>query len=185
MEKIILEAKTGSEKAIEEILDNLKPLINNTSVSFYISGYDEEDIKQLAKLSIIKAIKTFDQNKGYNFASYAKVCIRHEISREIEKATKIYYREKESKEIALAFDMKDIRDESVNIQDDYIKKEEIKRLSLAISTLEEEERTLLNKIYIKGYTLVEFSEDIDLEYYKARYMKNRILKSLKALLEIK
>lgn len=183
MENLILKAKTGDEKSIEEILRNFEPLINNTSLSFYICGYDSEDIKQLAKLSIIRAIKTFDIKRGYTFPSYAKVCVRHEMYKEIEKAEKIYYREKESKEIAKAFDIREIKDESINLQEDFIKKQENEILALAINTLEEEERTLLNNIYIKGYTLVKFSESIDLEYYKARYMKEKALKKLRRILE--
>ena len=183
MNKIILKAKTGDEKAIEEILQSFEPLINNTSLRFYIYGYDSDDIKQLAKLSIIRAIKTFDIKRGYTFPSYVKICVKHEMYKEIEKAEKIYYREKESKEIAKAFDIREIKDENIDIQEDFIKKQENELLALAISTLEDDERTLLNNIYIKGFTLVEFSESLDLEYYKARYMKERALKKLRRKLE--
>lgn len=187
MEKEVLKeinaAKLGNEGSMEEILNRLEPLVNKTSISFYINGYDEEDIKQLAKLTIIKALKTFDEKIGDDFASYAKACVKNEIYKEIEKATKVYYKEKESKEIALALDMKEVKDEKVNIQEDYIKKEELKKLTLAISSLEDDERSLLNKIYIEGHTLVKYSESINLEYYKARYIKNRILRKLKRLLE--
>lgn len=187
MEKELLKeikaAKLGNESSIEEILTRLEPLVNKMSLSFYIYGCDKEDIKQLAKISIIKAIKTFDEKIGDDFLSYAKACVKNEIYKEIEKATRVYYKEKESKAIALAIDVKEIKDQNVNIQEDYIKKEEMKKLTLAISTLEDDERSLLNKIYIEGEKLAKYSKDINLEYYKARYMKDRVLRKLKSLLE--
>ena len=184
MKSLILKSKSGDERSIEEILKNFEPLIFNTSISFYIYGYDSEDIKQVAKLAIIKGIKIFNlEEEITTFAAYIKTCVRNEMYKEIEKASKVYYKEKESKELALLFDIKEVKDEKINILEDFIKKEQEERLILAIKTLEEDEIALLKNIYINQITLKEYSESINLEYYKARYMKERVLKKLKRILE--
>ena len=179
MKELILKAKEGNKKALEEIIIKFQPLINKTAISFYIYGYEDEDIKQIATMAIIKAIYKFDVSFSNSFPSYAKEAIRNSIYKEIDKATKIYYKNKESKEIATYIDIKDIIDENINIQEDYIKKEGKTTLEKAISLLKEEERSLLKALYIERITLKKYSEENNLEYHKSRYLKDKIIKKLK------
>ena len=179
MKDLIIKAKQGDKNALEEILRKFQPLINNTAISFYIYGYEDEDIKQIATLAIIKAVDKFDLAFSNSFPSYAKESVRHSIYKEIDKATKVYYKNKISKEIANFIDVKEIVDENINIQEDYIKKEGKRNLEKAISLLKEEERNLLKALYIESKTLAKYSEENNMEYYKSRYMKDKIIKKLK------
>ena len=179
MKDLILKSKEGSKEALEEIIRAFNPLINNTALSFYIYGYEDEDIKQVARLAIIKAVNKFNIELIDSFPSYVKEVVRNTIYKEISKAEKVYFKEKISKEIAVVIDIKEIIDEEVDIQEDYIKKEKIKDLEKIISLLKEEERNLLKEIYVKRKTLKEYSENNNLEYHKCRYMKEKILKQLK------
>lgn len=182
MKNLIIKAKQGDKNALEEILKNFKPLINNTAMSFYIYGYEDEDIKQLAILAIIKAVDKFDITLSDSFPSYVKETVRNTIYKEIDKATKVYFKDKISKEIATFIDVKEIVDENTNIQEDYIKKEGKKDLEKAIGLLEEDERNLLKYLYIERKTLKDYAEKNNLEYYKARYIKDKIIKKLKVSL---
>lgn len=182
MEELIIKAKQGDKNALEEILNKFQPLINKTVISFYIYGYDFEDIRQIAILGIIKAVNKFDITLMDSFPSYVKEVVRNSIYKEIEKATKHYYKNKESKEIATFIDIKDIIDDGVDIQEDYIKKDNKKGLENAISLLKEEDRSLLKALYIENKTLKYYSEEKNIEYYKARYMKDKVIKTLKETL---
>lgn len=179
MKNLIIKAKQGDKNALEEILKTYKPLINNAAMRFYIYGYEDEDIKQLAILAIIKAVDKFDVTLSDLFPSYVKEAVRNTIYKEIDKATKVYFKDKISREIATFIDVKEIVDENENIQEDYIKKEGKKDLEKAISLLEEEERNLLRELYIERKTLKYYSEENKLEYYKARYFKEKVIKKLK------
>lgn len=182
MEELIKKAKQGDKNALEEILNKFEPLINKTVISFYIYGYDVEDIRQVATLGVINAVNKFDITLIDSFPSYVKEAVRNSIYKEIEKATKHYYKDKESKEIASFIDIKDIIDKEVDIQEDYIKKDNKKTLEKAISLLKEEDRSLLKAIYIENKTLRSYSEDKNIEYHKARYMKDKVIKTLKETL---
>lgn len=182
MKELIIKAKQGDKNALEEILNKFQPLVNKTVISFYIYGYDFDDIRQIATLGIINAVNKFDTTLSESFPSYVKETVRNSIYKEIEKATKNYYKDKESKEIATFIDVKDIIDEEIDIQEDYIKKDKKKSLEKAISLLKEEDRKLLKALYIESKTLKSYSEDKNIEYYKARYMKDKVIKTLKETL---
>lgn len=179
MKELIIKAKQGDKNALEEILYKFKPLINNTAISFYIYGCDEEDIKQIATLAIIKAVNKFNIDLSNSFPSYVKECVRNSMYKEIDKASKLYFKNKMSKEIAAIIDIKEIIDEEVNIQEDYIKKEGKITIEKAIGLLKEEERILLKELYIESKTLKTYSEENNIEYHKARYIKDKIMKKLK------
>lgn len=182
MKDLIIKAKAGDTKAIEEIIEKFRPLINNTAISFYIYGYDSEDIKQISILAIINAIKKFDIELSIDsFPSYVKKLVRNSMYDEIEKATKVYYKDKENKEIATSINYKEILDEKTNIQEAYLEKVDKENLEMAISLLNEEDRTLLKEIYLKNITLKEYSDNKGIEYYKARYMKDKAINNLKKL----
>ena len=182
MKNLIIKAKQGDKNSLEEIIKNFKPLINNTAMSFYIYGYEDEDIKQLTILAIIKAVDKFDVTLSDSFPSYVKEIVRNTIYKEIDKATKVYFKEKISKEISILIDIKEIVDENTNIQEDYINKDGKKYLEKAIGLLEEDERSLLKDLYIERKTLKDYAEENNLEYYKARYIKDKIIKKLKVSL---
>lgn len=177
--ELLIKAKDGDNSALEEIIKKHEPLIYNTMISFYIKGYDKEDIRQIATLSIIKAVKSCKIELSRGFSSYAKEVIINDIYKEIKKAEKQYYKCKESNEIAMVIDIKEIVDESTNIIEDYIKSKDKEILIKEINLLEEEERALLKAIYVENITLKKYAEEKELEYYKARYMKDKILEKLK------
>ncbi|WP_288222073.1 sigma-70 family RNA polymerase sigma factor [uncultured Clostridium sp.] len=181
MKDLIINAKKGDKKSLEEIIENFKPLINNTAISFYIYGYDSDDIKQIATIAIIKAIDKFNVELINSFPAYVKKCVRNSLYKEIEKATKVYFKNKESKEIATLIDHKEIIDEGINIQDDYLKKEGKVRLEKAIRLLSEKDRSILKYLYVENKTLKKYAEENSLEYHKARYMKDKAIRKLKEL----
>ncbi|MDU5111029.1 MAG: sigma-70 family RNA polymerase sigma factor [Clostridium sp.] len=183
VKELLIKAKDGNNIALEEIIKKHEPLIYNTMISFYVKGYDKEDIRQIATLSIIKAVKSCKIELSTGFSSYAKEIIRNDIYKEISKVEKQYYKHKESNEIAMVIDIKEIADESTNIIEDYIKSEDKEILIKEINLLEEEERALLKAIYVKNITLKKYAEEKGLEYHKARYQKDKIIQKLRLKLK--
>jgi RNA polymerase sigma factor (sigma-70 family) len=51
------------------------------------SGYDKEDIKQIAALAIIEAVDVYDETKGTKLTSYAMGRVNHAIQRAVRSTT--------------------------------------------------------------------------------------------------
>jgi RNA polymerase sporulation-specific sigma factor len=184
MNQLIVKAKQGDKNSMEEILKNFEPLVYKTSISYYIYGCDVEDIKQIARLTIIKSVEKFNTDLSDSFPAYVQKSIRNQIYKEIEKATNKYYDNKLNKEIISSIDIKEIIDKNTNITEDYLKKELNKSLYKAIEKLNFKEKALLNSLYVEGLTLKDYSETENIQYYKARYMKDKIIEKIRGQLTI-
>lgn len=179
MNQLIVSAKQGDKKSMEEILKNFEPLVYKTSISYYIYGCDQEDIKQIMRLTIIKSVEKFNTDLSDSFPAYVQKCIKNQMNKEIKKATKKYYENKFNKEILKEIDIKEIIDENVNLSESYIEKELNDSLHKAIESLSTEEKALLNTLYVKGISIKEYSKSINTEYHKIRYIKNKIIEKLR------
>ena len=71
--------RTNDEKIREKlILHNLR-LVAHISKKYKNSQIDTEDLISIGSIGLMKAIKTFDYNKGNSFSTYASRCIENEI----------------------------------------------------------------------------------------------------------
>lgn len=77
----IRQAKKGSSTAMEALLAEYKPMIDSALSAFLPSltvyGYTHEDLRQDAALAFVRALQTYDQDKGVTFGAYAKKCVRN------------------------------------------------------------------------------------------------------------
>ncbi|MGJ0841777.1 sigma-70 family RNA polymerase sigma factor [Clostridium tertium] len=179
MNQLIVRAKHGDKKSMEEILKNFEPLVYKTSISYYIYGYSEEDIKQIARLTIIESVEKFNTDLSDSFPAYVQKCIKNKMYKEIEKATNKYYENKLNKEITNSIDVEEIIDKDTDVSEECIKKELSGILFKSIEKLNKEEKALLNTIYVQGIILKEYSKRTNIEYHKLRYMKDKIMEKLR------
>ncbi len=71
--------REGNTKAREELIEHNLRLVSHI-IKKYWSGYDEqEDLISIGTIGLIKAIDSFDVEKGTRFATYAARCIENEI----------------------------------------------------------------------------------------------------------
>ena len=78
--KLIIEAQNGSKKAKDKIIiQNIKLVIYEINKKFNNVEYDKEDLISIGIIGLIKAINTFNIEKGYKFSTYATKCIDNEI----------------------------------------------------------------------------------------------------------
>lgn len=74
-----LRAAQGDMEARERlILHNLR-LVSHIVRKYYASSNMQEDLVSVGTLGLIKAIDSFDVNKGAKFATYAARCIQNAI----------------------------------------------------------------------------------------------------------
>ena len=79
--KLIMMYRQGSQEAFEEIFNIYKNLMYNI-----ISKYNKtvinskDDLMQIASISLLKALKTFDINKNYKFSTYLQTIIGNDLN---------------------------------------------------------------------------------------------------------
>lgn len=76
---LIVLSRQREENAEEELISRYKRKAAICARKFYILGGDDEDLLQEAMLGLLKAVRTFDDEKGATFSTYAETCIRRRL----------------------------------------------------------------------------------------------------------
>ena len=79
--KLILMAKNGDKKALEELFSINMGLVKNIAIKFLNRGIELDDAIQIGCIGLHKAIKKFDFSFGVQFSTYAVPMIMGEIKR--------------------------------------------------------------------------------------------------------
>ena len=72
-------AKNGNKKALEDIFDKYKDLVNMKVSKYFIIGAEKEDIVQEGMIGLYKAIRNYEENKQNSFKSFANLCIERQL----------------------------------------------------------------------------------------------------------
>ncbi|MBC2851637.1 sigma-70 family RNA polymerase sigma factor [Cetobacterium sp. 8H] len=86
----VLLAKQGDVESMEKIVTEYKNLIYMRNKNLFLKGADRDDLVQEGMIGLMKAIKSFDENKSACFSTFASLCIK----RQIITAVKNYNSEK-------------------------------------------------------------------------------------------
>jgi len=79
-------AKRGEYDLFDSIYDILESQIKAECGTKFIAGCEDEDLLQLARISLWDAINDYDENKESSFRYFAiKICIRYKLFTEISK----------------------------------------------------------------------------------------------------
>ncbi|MGL5989823.1 sigma-70 family RNA polymerase sigma factor [Cetobacterium sp.] len=77
--KDVLLAKKGDIESIEKIVIEYSNLIFMRNKTLFLKGADREDLVQEGMIGLIKAIKSFDENRNTAFTTFASLCIKRQI----------------------------------------------------------------------------------------------------------
>lgn len=79
-EKLYLEkAGKGDLDARNKLIEHNLRLVAHIMKKYYAQGSDQEDLISIGTVGLIKAISTFDADKGIRLATYAARCVENEI----------------------------------------------------------------------------------------------------------
>jgi len=84
--ELIEKFKAGDDFALEELLKQNKPLINQIARKYFLIGAEIDDLIQEGMIGLYRAIVTFDNSRDVNFKSYARVCIERAVFNAIKSA---------------------------------------------------------------------------------------------------
>ena len=179
LERLIVLGKQGDKKAIEEILKLYERLIKKCSRSYYIRGYDEEDLEQIARLMIIKAIDKFNFSNGANFTGFAEVLIRNAFKTILNRKenTMIYPSLESVNEEGV--ELKEMFPDDFDLEGFYIENCDKLVLREILLALDIEDRKLLLMSFSEYGGLKEYSKLTGIPYYTCRRKRDRLLEKIK------
>lgn len=79
--ELIALAQSGDEKATEELIKSNLGLVRSIAIKFRDRGVEYEDLVQIGTIGMLKAIRSFDLERGTVFSTYAVPLIVGEIRR--------------------------------------------------------------------------------------------------------
>lgn len=71
--------KKGDPKAREALIERNLRLVAHIIKKYYVGNTDQDDLISIGTIGLIKAIDSFDPDKGIRLSSYASRCIENEI----------------------------------------------------------------------------------------------------------
>lgn len=77
--KCLEEMAQGSRAARQKLIEHNLRLVAHIIKKYYTSQNDQEDLISIGTIGLIKAVDTFNAEKGIRFSSYASRCIENEI----------------------------------------------------------------------------------------------------------
>ena len=165
----------------ENTLDSRTKIIeaNIRFVKFLVEDFNcdfdqKEELFQVGLIGLIKAVDTFDIDKGFSFSTYAKKCIMNEIS--------MYFRKNKKDENHLN-DLNDFSD--IDLEENYIEQEEKIIILKMIKDLPEREKEIILMyfgFYGKLYTQLEIANKFGIgQSYVSRLIKSIIVKFRKEI----
>ena len=77
--KALAELSQGSPDARRELIEHNLRLVAHIVKKYYVTGSDQDDLISIGTIGLIKAVDSFDPNKGIRLSSYASKCIENEI----------------------------------------------------------------------------------------------------------
>lgn len=179
MEDIILRAKQGDERAIEQIASDYKGLIRSVTNKFFLVGGEKEDLWQEGMLGLYFAIINFDENKG-SFPAFVKLCVTRQIMRAVTASQSAKNKPlSDSVDISLAENVADER----SPLEKALEREFITRLTKAV----EEQLSPIERqtamLYAEGYSYEDISKILNKSYKAVDGALQRARKKLTAFKE--
>ena len=81
MKELIIRYQNGDKEVYEDILKTYKNLMYGIIAKYNKNVlYSKEDCFQIANISLMKALKTFDTNKSYKFSTYLQTIVTNDLN---------------------------------------------------------------------------------------------------------
>jgi len=192
-EEIIEDARKGSNKALEYLINKYKSFVRAKARTYFLIGADREDIIQEGMIGLYKAIRDYKGDKLSSFRAFAELCITRQIITAIKTATR-------QKHIPLnsyislnrpIFDeesdrtlMDVISEESVaDPEEMIINREEFSGIEEKMSEILSELEWEVLSLYLKGKSYQEIAEELDRHVKSIDNALQRVKRKLEKYLE--
>jgi len=77
--ELLIECRNGSIEARNKLVEHNLRLVAHIVKKYYAGGCEQDDLISIGTIGLIKAVSTFNSEKGSRLATYAARCIENEI----------------------------------------------------------------------------------------------------------
>lgn len=167
---MVLSAKKGDKKAMEDVIESLMPAIYKICSSYYIKNYDMDDLMQISKISVINAVNKYNFNSKANFKTYANTAIENNLKYLLRGECKRNYEISSETVVEEGVTILDKLSDECYIEEDYCRKESYNELYKHLYELKPIYRNILLWIYIKNGNIKDYAaiENISIEACRKR-----------------
>ena len=147
---IVKKFKEGNKDAALAVLHKYEPLINKYCLKTNLKGFDKNDLRQEASLSVLKALNALDLNKdSITYDAYIMNTIRNTFNLLIRNHHKSNLESSLNINVVGDYDIIDLLEDSVNLEELLISSSIHTTLKEALSTLSSDELEVLYLIFYK------------------------------------
>lgn len=148
----LTELKNGNEDARNILIERNLRLVAHVVRKYESSGEDMEDLISIGTIGLIKAIKTYNDDRGVRLATYAARCIENEVLMHLRNIKKVKQEvsiyepigyDKEGNEISL-LDVLTVDNEIIDLVETKLQEEKVRE---KINTLSCRERQVIEMRY--------------------------------------
>ena len=175
--ELVQDAKSGNKRAVEDLIDKLKPLIYS-AIRRYNRGGDIEDLYQDACILLLEAIKDFDEDRGVPFLGFAKSRIYYGIHNLTRKTTYEASLDQPLWEEDGQTMVDQLKDTGEGIEDGITRLELLESLDSALQSLTQKQQEVIVSHYFEEKKLKDIAIDRDVHYKTVLGLKNRAIKEL-------
>lgn len=181
--EIIKRSLAGEKQSIEELIQQLRPLVLSYSKRYGGRQRMDEDAYQEGILEILEALKDFDASRNVPFLGYITVRLRYHYQNKRRKQKLIYSLNEVvgDSEDTCFLDL--IEDENSYVEEICIKTEENQELMKAIESLTQCQRNIITQYYFHKKPLKRIAMERGIHPVSVSKTKASALKNLKKILE--
>ena len=189
----LLAMKNGDVNAKNELIEHNLRLVAHIIKKYYSSSVQQDDLISIGTIGLIKAINTFDPDKGTRLASYAARCIENEILMQFRA------QKKTSQDISVnepidtdsegnPLTLMDIISTEDEIVEDIYKITMLKKLSTEVGRIKDpREKSIIMMRYgldgMRPMTQLEVSKKLNISRSYVSRIEKKALKELRKALE--
>ncbi|MBT9778284.1 RNA polymerase sporulation sigma factor SigK [Clostridium sp. MCC353] len=182
--------KEGDQEARSVLIERNMRLVAHVVKKYQYTDHDMDDLLSVGTIGLIKAVNTFNVDRGSRLATYAAKCVENEILM-LLRANKKYSKEvslfepigvdKDGETVSLV-DVIEL--ENKEVLEGLILQQEVKELYLAYeSCLKDQEKIVISMRYglfgIKEHTQREIAEKLDISRSYVSRIEKKALEKLK------
>ena len=147
---IVKKFKEGDKNAALAVLHKYEPLINKYCLKTNLKGFDKNDLRQEANLSVLEALNAIDLNKdSITYDAYIMNTIRNTFNLLIRNHHKANLESSLNINVVGDYDIIDLLEDDINLEELLISNSIHSTLKEALSTLSSEELEVLYLIFCK------------------------------------
>lgn len=175
----------GDRNTENKIIRAFEGYIYTVSCSYFIKDYDMEDLLQLGRISVYKALQHYDKGRVSNgFIYYAMNAIKNNFKYEFRKHKKNNFVISLDDKFDGELYYKDVVKSEENIEGDFIKIETYKKLRQAVNELPKLQREIIIWVYFEDKALKDYATLHNMSYSSVRYHRNAGEKYLRSAIKV-